>query len=155
MSSGQTVFLFAALMLSSLFMPWVESPFDGKLVPWDTVSHVRDEKNPWQVITPERVGLQGAVVCAGLWRSRGHLRGDPGVRCLPGFGQAERPADGASSGLRRGSGGDRLALVERVAACDRTAGARGVERGRDRCAIGARDRAPRMEFAAQIGRAHV
>ena len=42
MSSGQTVFLFAALMLSSLFMPWVESPFGGKLVPWDTVSTVID-----------------------------------------------------------------------------------------------------------------
>lgn len=42
MSSGQTVFLFAALMLSSLFMPWVETPFGGKLVPWDTVSTVID-----------------------------------------------------------------------------------------------------------------
>lgn len=42
MSSGQTVFLFATLMLSSLFMPWVESPFGGKLVPWDTVSTVID-----------------------------------------------------------------------------------------------------------------
>jgi hypothetical protein len=57
MSSGQTVFLFAALMLSSLFMPWVESAFQGKLVPWDAVSHARDEKIPWQVTTPERVGL--------------------------------------------------------------------------------------------------
>ena len=89
MSSGQTVFLFAALMLSSLFMPWVESPFDGKLVPWDAVSHARDEKIPWQVTTPERVGLHDKVVCAGLWRSRVYLHGDPGVRCLPGFGLGE------------------------------------------------------------------
>jgi len=64
MSSGRTVFLFAALMLSCLLMPRVESPFGGKLVPWDTVSHARDEKTPWQVTTPERVGLQSVVVCA-------------------------------------------------------------------------------------------
>lgn len=40
MLAGQFVFLFAVLLLSSLFMPWVALPFGGKLVPWAAVSTV-------------------------------------------------------------------------------------------------------------------
>ena len=58
MSSGQFIFLFAALLLSSLFMPWVALPLGGKFVPWDAISTVIE----FSSTRPTGAGLTGEQI---------------------------------------------------------------------------------------------